>query len=226
MSRLRILLVDDHILFREGIASLIASRPDMEVVGQAMDGMEAVTKARELHPDLILMDIRMPRCDGLEATRLIKKQWPEARIVMLTVSEEDEDLFEAIKSGAQGYLLKNLRPAALFELIEGVSRGETPISPALATKILNELVQLTQRQAPAPAPEMNLTEREKQILQYVVQGSSNKEIASALCITEGTVKNHLHNILEKLHLHNRAQAAAYALREGLIADEPPPSSQD
>lgn len=222
MNRLRILLVDDHVLFREGIASLVASRPDMEVVGQAVDGAEALEKALALRPDLILMDIRMPNCDGLEATRRIKKEWPEARIVMLTISEEDEDLFEAIKAGAQGYLLKNLRPAALFELVQGVSKGEAPISPSLAAKILREFVQATQKAAPPGATEVNLTDREKHILQYVAQGSSNKEIATDLCITEGTVKNHLHNILEKLHLHNRAQAAAYALREGLIPGSPPP----
>lgn len=222
MKRLRILLVDDHVLFREGIASLVASRPDMEVVGQAVDGLEAVEKAKELRPDLILMDIRMPNCDGLEATRRIKREWPDARIVMLTVSEEDEDLFEAIKSGAQGYLLKNMRPAALFELVQGVSRGEAPISPSLAAKILKEFLQATQKVTHQGVTEVNLTDREKQILQYVAQGASNKEIASYVFITEGTVKNHLHNILEKLHLHNRAQAAAYALREGLISGTPPP----
>ncbi|MDP2662762.1 MAG: response regulator transcription factor [Dehalococcoidia bacterium] len=223
MNRLRILLVDDHILFREGIASLVASRPDMEIVGQAVDGLEAFQKAKDLRPDLILMDIRMPNCDGLEATRRIKRDWPEARIVILTVSEEDDDLFEAIKAGAQGYLLKNLRPAALFELIQGVSRGEAPISPSLASKILKEFLQVTQKASPPGLTEVNLTDREKQILQYVARGSSNKEIATDLFITEGTVKNHLHNILEKLHLHNRAQAAAYALREGLIpgASAPP-----
>lgn len=218
MKRLRILLVDDHVLFREGIASLVAARPDMEIVGQAVDGLEAVEKTRELKPDLILMDIRMPNCDGLEATRRIKKEWPEARIVMLTVSEEDQDLFEAIKAGAQGYLLKNLRPAALFELIQGVSRGEAPISPSLAAKILREFLQVTQKAPPQGLSDVSLTDREKQVLQHVAQGAANKEIATYLCITEGTVKNHLHNILEKLHLHNRAQAAAYALREGLISE--------
>lgn len=222
MIPLRILLVDDHILFREGIASLVSSRGDMEIIGQAVDGLEALQKAKELKPDLILMDIRMPNCDGLEATRRIKKEWPEARIVILTVSEEDDDLFEAIKSGAQGYLLKNLRPAALFELIQGVSRGEAPISPVLAAKILREFLQATQKSSPPGLTEVNLTDREKQILQYVAQGASNKDIATDLCITEGTVKNHLHNILEKLHLHNRAQAAAYALREGLIPGSTPP----
>lgn len=221
MKRLRILLVDDHILFREGIASLIAARADMEVIGQAVDGLEAAEKARDLKPDLILMDIRMPNCDGLEATRRIKREWPEARVVILTVSEEDDDPFEAIKAGAQGYLLKNLRPAALFELIQGVSRGEAPLSPSLAARILKEFLQATQK-APPSLNEVNLTLREKQILQYVAQGAPNKEIATDLCITEGTVKTHLHNILEKLHLHNRAQAAAYALREGLIPTSPPP----
>ena len=215
MEPIRVLLADDHILFRKGLASLVAAQADVEVVGEAADGLEALQKARELKPDIILMDIHMPNCDGIKATRLIKTELPNVRIVMLTVSDEDEDLFEAIKSGAQGYLLKNLRPETLFDMLRGTMQGEAPISPVMATKILGEFAQRTQKKEGA-VPTAALTGREREILAQVVNGISNKEIAGRLFITEGTVKNHLHNILEKLHLENRVQAATYALREGIV----------
>jgi DNA-binding NarL/FixJ family response regulator len=217
---LRILLVDDHVLFRKGVAALLASRRGLQVVGEAGDGLEAITVARDTLPDVILMDISMPKCNGLEATRRIKREMPHARIVMLTVSDEDQDLFEAIKSGAQGYLLKNLEPYQLFDMLESVSRGEAPLSGAIAAKILEEFT----RPDPGAAQETEagdaLTSREIDILQLVSEGKTNKEIASALVISENTVKIHLRNILEKLHLQNRIQAAVYAVRQGLVDEDP------
>ena len=216
MEPLRLLLADDSPLFRKGLSGLFESTPDFQVVGEARDGVEALEKARELLPDVILMDINMPRCNGLEATRLIKEELPYIRIVMLTVSDSEQHLFEAIKVGAQGYLLKNLEPEELFQMLRAVSRGEAPISPAMAGKILKEF---THRYQPAPAPEAEsspLTAREKDILQLVVLGQANKEIANQLNIAESTVKNHLRNIMEKLHAQNRVQAAIQALQKGGI----------
>jgi DNA-binding NarL/FixJ family response regulator len=215
---MRILLVDDHILFRKGIASLLDSQPDFEVVGEADDGCQALEKARELMPDLILMDITMPRCNGREATRLIKQEMPYVKIVMLTVSDEDEDLFDAIRNGAIGYLLKNLKPEELFEMLRGISRGEAPISRLMASKILREFARPSTvlTGSSASGTKDGLTAREREVLQLVTVGMTNKEIAANLHIAENTVKNHLRNILEKLHLQNRAQAAAYAIREGLV----------
>jgi two-component system nitrate/nitrite response regulator NarL len=215
---IRVLLVDDHVLFRKGLTSLIDPVEDMEVVGEAGDGQEALERARELMPDLILMDIQMPGWDGLRATRLIKAEMPYVKIVMLTISDEDKDLFEAIKSGAQGYLLKNLSPEELFEMLRGVHRGEAPISRLSAARILNEFARLAEKETWVPSTEGSLTPREKDVLQLVAQGATNKEVASQLFIAENTVKNHLRNILAKLHLENRVEAAAYAFREGLMGD--------
>lgn len=217
MAPLRILLVDDHVLFRKGLGSLLASR-GMQIVGEAGNGIEALDKARQLAPDLILMDIRMPTVDGLSATRLIKKEMPEAKIVILTVSDDDNHLFEAIKCGAQGYLLKNMDPGDLFEMLEGTLRGEAPITRAMAAKILAEFASQANREAPPASTHSQLTPRETEVLQLVANGTSNRDIANVLCISENTVKNHLRNILEKLHLENRVQAVAYALRQGLIQD--------
>jgi DNA-binding NarL/FixJ family response regulator len=216
MEPLRILLVDDHVLFRKGLAALLAPRQDMEVVGEAGDGLEAIARARETVPDVILMDIHMPECDGLEAVRIIKREMPHVHIIMLTVSDDDHDLFAAIKNGAEGYLLKNLEPYQLFDMLKGVRRGEAPISGTLAAKILQEFRQPDQKMARKPEVRDELTPREIEVLERVVEGSTNKEIAAALVIAENTVKIHLRNILEKLHLQNRIQAAVYAVREGLV----------
>lgn len=210
MDMLRILLVDDHTLIRKGLAALLATQENMEVIGEAADGLEAIEQARLLLPDLILMDVHMPRCTGPQATRAIKREMPHVCIVMLTVSDDDQDLFEAIKSGAQGYLLKNLEPQELFDLLESTQKGEAALSRSMMARILHEF----QQSMPADGRE-ELTERELEVLRLLVDGASNAEIGRALCVTEHTVKIHMRNILEKLHLQNRVQAAVYAVRQGL-----------
>ena len=215
MGPTRILLVDDHVLFRKGMSRLIDSQPDLEVVAEAEDGYQAVQYARRFKPDLILMDIHMPDCDGHEATRLIVNDWPEAQIVMLTVSDDDQDLFTAIRNGAVGYLVKKIEPEELFSRLRGVTMGEAPISRVMAGRILREFARVG-TEGPPPDSTRSLTPREREVLQLVTKGMTNKEIGAQLHIAENTVKNHLRNILEKLHLQNRAQAAAYAVREGLV----------
>ncbi len=210
---MKVLLVDDHALVRNGIASLLMAN-NIDVVGEASDGLEALEKARQLKPDIILMDIKMPRCNGLEATRLIKAEMPEIKIIILTVSDDDEDLFEAIKSGAEGYLPKNIRAEEFLALLAGVVRNEAAILPPLATKIIEEFARQTKGVEPTPSAS-ELTERETDVLRLVTTGALNKEIASTLTITENTVKYHLRNIMEKLHLRNRAQVAAYAVSKGI-----------
>ena len=218
MDPIRILLVDDQILFRKGIRALLEDQPGIEVVGEGGDGQAGIELVEELRPDVVLMDVNMPICSGVEATRTIKEMFPATKIVILTVSDEDDELFAAIKSGAEGYLLKDLEPQELFGMIRGVMRGEAPISSAVAGKLLNEFRAQSWR-SPGDSKEGSLTARELEVLQLVADGHSNQEIAGRLYIVEGTVKNHLHNILEKLHLENRLQAATYAIREGLV--EPP-----
>ena len=212
---IRILLVDDAALFRHAIAELANGQEDLEVIGEAENGREAIEQARELQPDLVVMDVQMPVMDGVEATRLIREQMPDVKVVMLTVSELDDHLFDAIRFGAHGYLLKNLRPAELYELIRGVMRNEPALSPMMAGRLLDQV-----REPAAPfvtiAPETEaLTRRELEILELVAEGLTNREIAAQLFITEGTVKNHVHHTLEKLQLENRTQAAAYVLRPAL-----------
>jgi DNA-binding NarL/FixJ family response regulator len=208
-----VLLADDHPLFRDGIASLLAAR-HYTVLGQANNGAEAVKMADELQPDLVLMDIRMPGLNGLAATRLIKASHPDMRIVILTVSEEDADLFEAIKSGAAGYLPKSLDSDQFFALLEAVMRGEVGLTPVLADKILREFARSNET-TPSQAPS-ELTPREVEVLELVAKGSTNAEIAQLLGVSENTVKFHMKNILQKLHVRNRAEVVAYALRSGLI----------
>lgn len=215
MSTLRILLVDDHLLFRKGLARLLDAQPDFEIVGEAADGLEAVGKAELLHPDVVLMDIRMPNCDGLEATRRIKGQLPDVRVVMLTVSEDEQDLAAAVRYGADGYLLKDLLPEALFQYLRGAMSGEAPISPTMTGKLFHQLAQQG-RPAAQPAAAAILSARECEVLALVVDGCSNQEIAQELSIAHNTVKNHLRSILTKLGVKNRAQAAAYAVSHGLV----------
>ncbi len=215
---MRILLADDHALFRDGVASLLGAWGH-EVVGQASDGASAVDMAVALHPDLVLMDVSMPGGGGMEATRRIAAAAPQVAIVMLTASEDIDDLFAAIKAGARGYLLKNLDSADLRGMLEAVGRGEAAITPSIAGRILTELAR---PEVPVAEPEPHgpddLTDREMDVLRQVVAGLRNKEIAAELGISENTVKFHLRNILDKLHAQSRTEMVARAVREGLVTD--------
>lgn len=211
---MRIILADDHALFRDGISSLLGAWGH-EVIGCASDGAEAVALVDALHPDLVLMDVRMPGMSGLAATRQIAGRHPGVAIVMLTVSEDEDDLFEAIKAGARGYLLKNLEAAQLRSMIEAVGRGEAAITPATAARIISELARPPAAASAGPNPD-HLTEREVEVLELVTAGLRNKEIAARLGISENTAKFHLRNILDKLHAGSRTELAARAVREGLI----------
>ncbi len=214
---MRILLADDHALFRDGMASLLDAW-DHEVVGQASDGTSAVALTRELRPDLVLMDVAMPGGGGLAAVRELAVAMPEVAIVMLTASEDLDDLFAALKAGARGYLLKNLESVELRTMLDAVARGEAAITPAIAARIIAELARGDRSTAETPAardPD-RLTEREVEVLRGVVDGLRNKEIAARLGVSENTVKFHLRNILDKLHAQSRAEAAARAIRDGLL----------
>jgi DNA-binding NarL/FixJ family response regulator len=222
----RVLLADDHALFRAGIASLLGAW-GMDVVGQAADGIEAIELARRLKPELVLMDVGMSPCNGLEATRVIKTELPDVKVIIVTVSEDDQDLFEAVKSGAEGYLLKGMSEEELSSTLEKISAGEPALSPVLAAKILDEFARMAREGTGKPSgPEDELTDREREVLRLVADGATNREIGSQLFISENTVSFHMKNILAKLHLKNRAQAAAFAIRAGLADDaepEPPPT---
>jgi len=210
---MRVLIVDDHALFRDGIRSLLTAR-GFEVVGEAESGSEAVAKAGPLRPDVILMDVKMPSMGGLAATKAIKTADPAVKIVMLTVSEDDADLFEAIKAGADGYLLKKLRAEEFFDLLEGLERGEAAIPRPLAAKILHEFARSGGSGSSHSGDAGDrLTQREEEILTLLAQGRSNREIGEALTISENTVKFHTKHILDKLHLRSRAEVVAYASRQ-------------
>ena len=208
---IRVLVVDDHAIVREGLRWLMATEPGLELVGEAADGVEAVEKARDLRPDVILMDLIMPRMDGIAATAAITSAQPETHVLVLTSFAEDEQVFPAIKAGALGYLLKDTSPHTLLRAIRDVHAGTPSMHPVVARKLLQEL----QRSSDLPPTKEPLTEREVEVLKLVARGLSNEEIAARLYIGERTARTHVSNVLHKLHLANRTQAALYALREGL-----------
>ena len=214
---IRVVICDDHALFRRGLAMVLAEEDGIAVVGEAEDGEAAVAAAEELAPDVILMDVRMPKLSGIEATKAIAERAPAARIVMLTVSDEEEDLYEAVKAGAAGYLLKEISIEEVAGAVRSVMGGESLITPSMASKLLTEFSNLSKRaEAKQGVPSPRLTGRELEVLGLVAQGMSNKEIAAELFISENTVKNHVRNILEKLHLHSRMEAVVYAVREKIL----------
>jgi DNA-binding NarL/FixJ family response regulator len=220
VETVKVLIVDDHSLFRRGIADVLSSAGDLEVVGEAVDGLEGIEKARQLMPDVILMDLNMPNCTGLEAIQALQVEIPQINVLILTVSEMEEDLFTSIKYGAKGYLLKNAEPDELIQAIYHVARGESIILPLMATKLLTEFQNLSSgKKKKSDEDHTGLSPREKEVLQLVAKGATNREIADSLFISENTVKTHLQNIMEKLHLANRSQAAAYAIQKGLVSQK-------
>ena len=216
-SPIRVLIVDDHALFRRGLIQVLLGEEGIEVVGEGEDGEDALRKAEELVPDVVLMDVRMPRVSGIEATRRLAEALPAARILMLTVSDEEDDLYEAIKAGAAGYLLKEISIEEVADAVRNVMQGQTLITPSMASKLIlefNNLARRAEERYSFPTPK--LTDRELDTLKLVAQGLTNREIGEELSISENTVKNHVRNILEKLHLHSRMEAVMYAVKENLL----------
>ena len=218
MDTIKVLVVDDHTLFRRGIATVLADQEELEVVGEAADGLEAIEKAKETTPDVILMDLNMPRCSGLDAIQALQAEMPQVNVLVLTVSEMEADLFAAVKFGARGYLLKKSEPEELVHAIFHIAQGGVIVSPIMAAKLLTEFKDFGVEAEKEVTREAgtDLSPREGEVLQLVAQGATNKEIADSLFISENTVKTHLRNIMEKLHLANRSQAAAYAVKRGLV----------
>ncbi|MDD5510164.1 MAG: response regulator transcription factor [Dehalococcoidales bacterium] len=214
---MRVLIVDDHALFRSGLASLLTAN-DIEVVGEASNGLEAVEKTRQLRPDIVLMDVKMADFNGIQATQLIKAEMPQTKIVMVTAFEDDDDLFEAMKGGAVGYILKNIEAEKFVKFLSNIMEGDVAVSPWVADKIVKEAFRQNGRlRSSQPANDLtNLTNKEAEVLKLVATGATNKEIASSLNISENTVKYHLRNIMEKLHVRNRAQMVARAVTRGIV----------
>jgi len=212
---IRVLVVDDQELFRRGLIMLLASEEGIEVVGEAGDGLEGTSLAESVAPDVVLLDVRMPKRSGIEACLAIKESVPSAKIIMLTVSDEEADLYEAVKSGASGYLLKDSSIEEVAQAVRVVSDGQSLISPSMAVKLIDEFKQMS-RPDKGQGPGFRLTERELEVLRLVATGMNNREIAKQLVISENTVKNHVRNILEKLQLHSRMEAVMYAVKEKLL----------
>jgi DNA-binding NarL/FixJ family response regulator len=216
-ERIRLIIADDHELFRRGLRMVLEDEPDIEVIGEAGDGEGAVKLASDLVPDVVVMDVRMPGMSGIDATQRIKEELPHTAILMLTISDEEDDLYEAIKAGASGYLLKEISIDEIGNAVRSVQGGQSLISPSMASKLLNEFASMVKKEEEKQhVPVPRLTPREMEVLQHVAQGMNNREIAKALFISENTVKNHVRNILEKLHLHSRMEAVVYAVREKIL----------
>ena len=216
-ERIRVLVADDHALYRRGLEMVLGQEDDIEIVGEASDGAEAIRRAEELLPDVVLMDIRMPRRSGIEACTAIKEIVPSTKIVILTISDEESDLYEAVRAGANGYLLKDVPGEEIADGIRAVAGGQSLISPSMASKLLSEFATMIRKSEERPQmPVPRLTDRELQVLKLVARGMANKEIAVELFISENTVKNHVRNILEKLQLHSRMEAVVYAVRERIL----------
>ena len=213
---IRVLVVDDQELFRRGLTMLLAIEPGIEVIGEAGDGVEGTTLATTAAPDVILLDIRMPKRSGIEACLAIKEAVPSAKIIMLTVSDEEADLYEAVKSGAAGYLLKDSSIEEVAQAVRVVADGQSLISPSMAVKLIDEFKQMSRPEREHVPGGLRLTERELEVLRLVAKGMNNREIARQLYISENTVKNHVRNILEKLQLHSRMEAVMYAVRKKLL----------
>lgn len=209
---IRVLIADDHTVVRDGLAAILESRPEIDVVGQAANGIEAVEKAEQLHPDVILMDLRMPEMDGAEAMRRIREQDAEVRFLVLTTFDNDEYIFEAIQAGAKGYLLKDVSRQELFRAVIAVSKGESLIQPAVASRVLDRFVELSRRTGAGET----LSDREVEVLRLMAKGAANKEIAAELVISESTVKSHIANIFQKLDVNDRTEAVTKALQKGII----------
>lgn len=217
---MRLLLADDHTLFRSSLRSLLEAR-GLDVVGEAGDGRQAVDLAGRLRPDLVLMDLSMPVLNGIEATRQLRSQMPELKVVILTASMEDDDLFEALRAGAHGYLLKNLEADSFFDLLDRALAGEPALTPQLSRKVLQAFSKPASSRTQHQDPDA-LTNREREVLELMVDGiTANRQLAKRLDVSENTVKFHVRNILDKLHLHNRAQAVSHALRHGMVDPEEP-----
>ncbi len=216
-SAIRVLIADDQALFRRGLYVVLGTEEGIEVVGEAEDGTQALDKAEELAPDVVLMDVRMPRMNGVDAARAIRAALPTTRIIMLTVSDEEDDLFDALKAGADGYLLKEISIEEVAESIRAVAQGQSLISPSMASKMFDEFRSLARRASEnEELPPPVLTSRELEVLRLMAQSKSNRDIAETLFISENTVKNHVRNILEKLHLHSRMEAVMYAMRKRML----------
>ncbi|MEK6683780.1 MAG: response regulator transcription factor [Nitrospirota bacterium] len=217
MNKTRVLIADDHQVVREGLSAILTTKEDIEVVGLAKDGVEAVEMTRTLLPDVVLMDISMPRMNGVEATREIKRENPHIGVVVLTMYAEEEYIFDLVKAGATGYLLKDADSSQIVKAIRAIAEGESLIHPSVASKILNEFSLLAAGKGRKPGRlEHDLTDREITVLELVAEGKTNKEIANVLELSEKTVKNHVRNIFHKLHVYDRTQAAVHAIRKGLI----------
>jgi two-component system NarL family response regulator len=214
---IRVVVVDDHALFRRGLENVLSGEPDLVVVGEAADGLQAVERCAEVVPDVVLMDVRMPGASGIEATGKIREAHPGTRVVMLTVSEDEDDLFDAVRAGANGYLLKEVSIDEVAAAVRAVARGHSLVSPSMASKLLAEFNRLaTRAEARQRTDSASLTDRELEVLRLIADGLTNREIAHELYIAENTVKNHVRNILEKLHLHSRMEAVVFAMREKLL----------